>query len=38
LGFGRFVVPDAALHLPAEFRGRIIRIKTVEEALNAIFQ
>ena len=37
LGFGKFVVPDAKLHLPAEFNGKIIRVKTVEEAIHAVF-
>lgn len=38
LGFGKFVVPAAKLHLPADFRGEIIRVKTVEEAIHALFQ
>ena len=38
LGFERFVVPDAKLKLPADFRGEIIRVKTVEEAMRAIFK
>jgi len=38
LGFDRFVVPEAKLRLPAEFRGEIIRVKTVEEAIQAIFK
>ena len=38
LGFCRFVAPAAKLHLPAEFSGEIIRVKTVEEAIHAIFQ
>ena len=37
LGFSRFVIPDAKLHLPAEFRGEIIQVKTVEESIHAIF-
>ena len=37
LGFGKFVVPDAKLCLPSEFKGNIIRVKTVEEAIHAIF-
>lgn len=38
LGFDKFVVPAAKLHLPADFRGEIIRVKTVEEAIHALFQ
>ena len=38
LGFYRFVAPVAKFRLPAEFRGEIIRVKTVEEAIHAIFQ
>jgi DNA repair protein RadA/Sms len=38
LGFGRFVVPDAKLRLPAEFRGEIIRVRTVEEAIQTLFK
>ena len=37
LGFCRFVVPETKLRLPAEFRGEIIRVKTVEEVMRAIF-
>ena len=38
LGFHRFVIPFAKLRLPEDFRGEIIRVKTVEEAVNAIFK
>ena len=38
LGFGKFVVPDAKLRLPAEFKGKIIRVRTVEEAIDAVFE
>ncbi len=38
LGFRRFVIPDAKLRLPAEFKGEIIRVKTVEEAIHFIFK
>lgn len=38
LGFTRFVVPDAKLRLPAEFKGGIIRVKSVEEAIHAVFK
>jgi DNA repair protein RadA/Sms len=37
LGFGKFVVPDAKLRLPAEFKDKIIRVRTVEEAIHAVF-
>ena len=36
--FGRFVVPDAKLRLPAEFKGEIIRVRTVEETIQALFK
>ena len=38
LGFCRFVAPAAKLHLPTGFSGEIIRVKSVEEAIHAIFQ
>ena len=38
LGFCRFVVPDARLRLPAEFKGEIIRVRTVEEGIRRIFK
>ena len=38
LGFNRFVVPDAKLHMTAEPGGKIIRVKTVDEAIRAVFQ
>ena len=38
LGFDRFVVPDAKLRLPAECKGEIIRVRTVEEAIQALFK
>lgn len=34
----RFVVPDAKLRLPAECKGEIIRVRTVEEAIQALFK
>ena len=37
LGFTRFVVPAGKLRLPAGFTGEVCQVKTVEEALNAIF-
>jgi DNA repair protein RadA/Sms len=37
LGFERFVVPDAKLRLPEDFKGKVIRVKTVEEAIHAVF-
>ena len=38
LGFNRFVLPESKLRLPSGCRGEIIRVKTVEEAIHAIFQ
>ena len=37
LGFTRFVLPAGKLRLPADFTGEVIPVKTVEEALQAIF-
>ncbi len=37
LGFRRFIVPDAKLRLPEDFHGEIIRVKTVGEAMDAMF-
>jgi hypothetical protein len=30
-------VPDAKLRLPEDFKGKVIRVKTVEEAIHAVF-
>ena len=38
LGFRRFIVPAAKFRLPENFRGEIIPVKTVEEAVNALFE
>ncbi|MBQ7417854.1 MAG: DNA repair protein RadA, partial [Acidaminococcaceae bacterium] len=38
LGFRRFIVPAAKFCLPENFRGKIIPVKTVEEAVNVLFE
>jgi len=37
LGFSKFIVPDSRLRLSADFKGEVIKVKTVEEALQAVF-
>ena len=37
LGFTRFIVPDSQLRLP-QVEAKIIRVKTLEQALQALFQ
>ena len=37
LGFRRFIVPSATLRLPDGFQGTILKVKTVEEAIHAMF-
>lgn len=37
LGFQRFIVPSATLRLPDGFQGTILKVKTVEEAIHAMF-
>ena len=37
LGFRRFVVPRGRLALPVAFAGTVVPVRTVEEALKAIF-
>ena len=37
LGFRRFIIPFAKLRLPDDFKGEIVKVKTLEEAINAVF-
>lgn len=37
LGFTKFVVPDSKIELPKDVRAQIVRVKTVEQAMSAIF-
>ena len=37
LGFTKFIVPDSQLRLP-QVEAKIIRVKTLEQALQALFQ
>ncbi|WP_293833708.1 DNA repair protein RadA [uncultured Phascolarctobacterium sp.] len=37
LGFTKFVVPDSKIELPQDARAQIVRVKTVEQAMSAIF-
>ena len=38
LGFTKFVVPDSKFELPKDVRAQIVRVKTLEQAMSAIFQ
>ena len=37
LGFTKFVVPDSKIELPKDVRAQLVRVKTVEQAMSAIF-
>ena len=37
LGFTKFVVPDSKIELPQDVRAQIVRVKTLEQAMSAIF-
>ena len=37
LGFTKFVVPDSKIELPKDVRAQIVRVKTLEQAMSAIF-
>ena len=37
LGFTKFVVPDSKIELPQDVRAQIVRVRTVEQAMSAIF-
>ena len=37
LGFTKFVVPDSKIELPKDVRVQLVRVKTVEQAMSAIF-
>ena len=37
LGFTKFVVPDSKIELPQSVRAQIVRVKTLEQAMGAIF-
>ena len=37
LGFTKFVVPDSKIELPQAVRAQIVRVKTLEQAMSAIF-
>ena len=37
LGFTKFVVPDSKIELPQDARAQIVRVKTLEQAMSAIF-
>ena len=37
LGFTKFIVPDSQLRLP-QVEAKIIRVKTLEQALQVLFQ
>ena len=37
LGFTKFVVPDSKIELPRDVRAQLVRVKTVEQAMSAIF-
>lgn len=37
LGFTKFVVPDSKFELPKDVRAQIVRVKTLEQAMSAIF-
>lgn len=38
LGFTKFVVPDSKIELPQDVRAQIVRVKTLEQAMSAIFK
>ena len=38
LGFTKFVVPDSKIELPKDVRAQIVRVKTLEQAMSAIFK
>ena len=37
LGFTKFVVPDSKIELPKDVRAQLVRVKTLEQAMGAIF-
>ena len=37
LGFTKFVVPDSKIELPKDVRAQIVRVKSLEQAMSAIF-
>lgn len=37
LGFTKFVVPDSKIELPQDVRAQLVRVKTLEQAMSAIF-
>lgn len=37
LGFTKFVVPDSKIELPKDVRAQLVRVKTLEQAMSAIF-
>ena len=37
LGFTKFVVPDSKIELPQDVRAQLVRVKTVDQAMSAIF-
>ena len=37
LGFTKFVVPDSKIELPKDVRARLVRVKSLEQAMSAIF-
>ena len=37
LGFTKFVVPDSKIELPKDVRAQVVRVKTLEQAMSAIF-
>lgn len=37
LGFTKFVVPDSKIELPKDVRAQLVRVKSLEQAMSAIF-